>query len=67
MRLVVSAGDRAVEIHLRGHRRKTLRHAEKTATRLLAAPADTKPPAPGFGFTVGSDTHLSAQDGGDDG
>ncbi|MCE7081160.1 hypothetical protein [Streptomyces sp. ST2-7A] len=59
MRLTVTAGDRQVDLRIKGNSLKALRRAEKTARRLLAATGPPPPPERPFGFALGSDTERA--------
>lgn len=65
MRLSVTAGDRSVDIYVKGHSTKQLLKVEAVAHRLLTA-APQPPPRPAFGYTAVSDHTPSYQEDDDD-
>lgn len=64
MRLTVTAGDRQIDIAMKGHSVEQLHAAEETATRLLETvtrrAADEHKPA--FGYSATSDTERAPEE-----
>lgn len=61
MRVVVTSGERQVQIKVKGSGRKALRQVEKTARRLLAETPPPDKPMP-FGFAT-ANTEATIPDG----
>lgn len=63
MRVTVTAGDRQVDIAIKGQSADKLRAVEETAHRLLqASQAQTSDDKPPFGYSATSDTERAPEE-----